>query len=140
MICSICGGETVTIDNVCVMCGTYLTQLALPCKIKTSISGLEKIEPLVTQHISYPYWSVAEENRAKLNKVIEKVNLLIDLQNKGGEMTTKEEPAQSDRTRKGLKMCADWLLLCLSYGWGEEQLDELEKLWWKHHDGKGNLK
>jgi hypothetical protein len=99
-----------------------------------SIHGLEKIEPIPI----YP--STSFDVTRKLNEVIEKVNLLIDLQNKGGEMTTKEEPAQSDRTRKGLKMCADWLLLCLSYGWGEEQLDELEKLWWEHHDGKGNLK
>ena len=71
MICPNCGMETSPLDNgPCLLC-------------KTTHSGLEKVEPLVTQHISYPYWSVAEENRAKLNKVIEKVNLLIDLQNKG---------------------------------------------------------
>ncbi len=49
---------------------------------KTSISGLEKIEPLIPQHISYPYWSVAEENRAKLNEVIEKVNRIMEVMNR----------------------------------------------------------
>ena len=72
MICPNCGGETVTIDNVCVMCGTYLTQFVLPCKIKTSISGLEKIEPMNT---IYP---TIMEATLKLNEVIEKVNMIMD--------------------------------------------------------------
>jgi hypothetical protein len=45
----------------------------------------------------------------------------------------------SDRTAKGIKLCAEWLRFCLSHGWKKHQLDALEKIWWEHHDGKGNL-
>ena len=55
-------------------------------------------------------------------------------------MSTQEEFIPSDRTTKGIQKCADWLLLCLSHGWKKEQLDDLEKIWWEHHDGRGNLK
>ena len=73
MICPNCGMETSPLDNgPCLLC-------------KTTRSGLEKIEPLIPQHISYPYWSVAEENRAKLNEVIEKVNLIMAYLNQGVE-------------------------------------------------------
>ena len=84
MICPKCGGETVTIDNVCVMCGTYLTQFVLPCEIKTSIFSLEKIEPL-SGIIIESRWSPpsTSELTAKLNEVIKKVNLMMEVMNKG---------------------------------------------------------
>lgn len=41
---------------------------------------------------------------------------------------------------KGARKCAEWLSYCLSIGWSKNQLDELEKLWWKYHDENGNIK
>jgi hypothetical protein len=45
-----------------------------------------------------------------------------------------------ERTRQAIKACAEWLSYCISIGWSKSKLDELEKLWWKHHDPEGNLK
>ena len=40
-----------------------------------------------------------------------------------------------------MKACAEWLALCVSrLGWRKEQLGDLEKLWWEHHDQLGRLK
>ena len=48
-----------------------------------AISGLEKIEPLNPRNVSSEYWNATHENRAKLNEVIEKLNLVMDYLNKG---------------------------------------------------------
>jgi hypothetical protein len=45
-----------------------------------------------------------------------------------------------EKTRQATRACAEWLAYCLSIGWNKAQLDELEALWWKHHDEQGNLK
>lgn len=42
-------------------------------------------------------------------------------------------------TVKGIKKCSQWLSYCLSIGFKKEDLDALEKLWWKHRDENGNL-
>jgi len=44
-----------------------------------------------------------------------------------------------EKTKKGIKLCAEWLAYCLSIGWDKSKLDALEAAWWKHHDGNGNL-
>ena len=36
--------------------------------------------------------------------------------------------------------CARWLAFCLKIGYGKNQLDGLEKIWWKFKDHNGNLK
>jgi hypothetical protein len=43
-------------------------------------------------------------------------------------------------SQKALKQCAKWLAYCLKIGWGKEQLDRLEAIWWRYHDENGNLK
>lgn len=43
------------------------------------------------------------------------------------------------RTSKAIRECAEWLSYCLKVGWKKEQLDELERIWWTHHDDYGNL-
>ena len=48
-----------------------------------AISGLEKIEPLNPRNVSSEYWNATHENRDKLNEVIEKVNLIMEVMNKG---------------------------------------------------------
>lgn len=45
-----------------------------------------------------------------------------------------EEP-----TLKARKACLYWLHFCLSIGWSRDVLDDLEALWWKHHDRHGRL-
>lgn len=47
-----------------------------------------------------------------------------------------KERRMTDKSTKGLKACAEWLCYCLSIGWKMSQLDDLEKLWWKYHDGR----
>ena len=37
-------------------------------------------------------------------------------------------------TKRGSKKCAEWLAYCLETGWKKEQLDELEKVYWKWRD------
>jgi hypothetical protein len=49
---------------------------------KTSISDLEKIEPLNPRNVSSEYWNATHENRAKLNEVIEKVNRIMEVMNR----------------------------------------------------------
>ena len=43
-------------------------------------------------------------------------------------------------TRHANKQCAEWLVACLALGWRRDQLDDLEALWWKHHDRCGVLR
>lgn len=43
-------------------------------------------------------------------------------------------------TLRAHRACAEWLKECLRLGWGRDQLDALEALWWEHHDERGNLK
>ena len=45
----------------------------------------------------------------------------------------------SRRSHRGVKRCAEWLDYCLEIGWDKSQIDELEALWWKHHDEHGNV-
>lgn len=40
----------------------------------------------------------------------------------------------------GIMACAQWLSFCLSIGWVHSDLDELERIWWEHHDERGRLK
>ena len=69
MICPNCGWDATNMRKTCEYCGPFVA------KSEPTIphSGLEKIEPLEGG------LTVID----KLNEVIEKVNLLIDLQNKG---------------------------------------------------------
>lgn len=46
----------------------------------------------------------------------------------------REEP-----TPRAWKACAEWLSTCLRLGWSREMLDDLEALWWRYHDRRGNL-
>jgi hypothetical protein len=40
---------------------------------------------------------------------------------------------------KALKACLKWLSYCLEIGWDINDIDGLEKLWWKYHDDNGIL-
>lgn len=40
---------------------------------------------------------------------------------------------------KAIRACGEWLAFCLRIGWHKSDLDALEKLWWEHHDHRGNL-
>jgi hypothetical protein len=44
------------------------------------------------------------------------------------------------RSKEAIRKCAEWLAYCLSIGFDKASLKELESLWWKYHDNKGNLK
>ena len=43
-------------------------------------------------------------------------------------------------TNAAQNRCAMWLAFCVDDGASKDTLDELENLWWKHHDRLGNLK
>lgn len=43
------------------------------------------------------------------------------------------------KSEEAIKKCAEWLAYCLSIGWKKELLNELEKIWWKHHDYRTGL-
>lgn len=45
----------------------------------------------------------------------------------------------SMHTLKAQKKCIEWLIYCLKMGWSEDQLDDLEIIWWRFHDKHGNL-
>jgi len=64
-------------DKFCANC----LSLLMPYP-KTSISDLEKIEPLNPRNVSSEYWNATHENRAKLNEVIEKVNRIMEVMNR----------------------------------------------------------
>ena len=40
---------------------------------------------------------------------------------------------------KALRACAEWLSYCLKIGYGRDQLNALEAIWWEHHDGNGRI-
>jgi hypothetical protein len=42
-----------------------------------------------------------------------------------------------DATRKALTQCLEWLEACRRLGWREEDMDNLELLWWRYHDREG---
>ena len=42
-------------------------------------------------------------------------------------------------SQKAMTACARWLAYCLSIGWSKDDLDHLEKRWWKYHDDHGRL-
>lgn len=44
------------------------------------------------------------------------------------------------RSRRAIEACARWLQTCRNIGWGSEDLDFLEALWWEHHDERGELR
>ena len=35
--------------------------------------------------------------------------------------------------KQKVEKCAKWLVYCLSIGWRKDQLDELERTWWKYY-------
>lgn len=37
------------------------------------------------------------------------------------------------------RKCAEWLSECLRLGWPKDSLDQLQALWWEHHDEQGKL-
>lgn len=43
------------------------------------------------------------------------------------------------KTKRALMACAEWLSYCLSIGFDKKDLNQLEDLWWKYHDERGNL-
>ena len=44
-----------------------------------------------------------------------------------------------ERTRKAIEACGRWLAFCRADGWPADSLDDLEAIWWRHHDERGNL-
>ena len=84
-ICPVCGKNTDTFRHPfakvwCPSCGHVLREEG---DKSIQHSGLEKIEPLNPRNVSSEYWNATHENRAKLNEVIEKLNLVMDYLNKG---------------------------------------------------------
>jgi hypothetical protein len=45
----------------------------------------------------------------------------------------------SKPTLQAKRKCAEWLVKCLELGWRKDQLNALEKTWWKFHDENGLL-
>lgn len=43
-------------------------------------------------------------------------------------------------TKRGVLMCARWLAYCRSIGWPADQLDDLERIWWRVYDLNGNMR
>ena len=80
MICPNCGFTANYVVNGDKFCANCLS-LLMPYP-KTSISDLEKIEPLNPRNVSSEYWNATHENRAKLNEVIEKVNRIMEVMNR----------------------------------------------------------
>lgn len=93
MICPICGFNEAINGSRCGDCGFYITgtitekdcgtQIILSSESKTEISGLEKIEPFKEFFWNVPTTGAAFEISNKLNEVIEKVNLMMEVMNKG---------------------------------------------------------
>lgn len=42
-------------------------------------------------------------------------------------------------TSKAIRDCAYWMTACLDFGWPKESLDDMQSLWWKYHNEKGEL-
>ena len=55
-------------------------------------------------------------------------------------MPTDNTELTVDPIPRAVAECAKWLQWCLRIGWPKSALDDLEKLWWKHHDRFGELK
>lgn len=45
----------------------------------------------------------------------------------------------TDATIEALRGCLRWLDACKELGWLDEQLPNLEALWWKYHDKDGKI-
>lgn len=43
------------------------------------------------------------------------------------------------KTNKAIINCFKWIQYCISIGWSLDDVNGLEKLWWKYHDDYGNL-
>lgn len=43
------------------------------------------------------------------------------------------------RSPKALKECVRWLGFCRKIGFKTEEVDALDRLWWRYHDEDGNL-
>jgi hypothetical protein len=43
------------------------------------------------------------------------------------------------RSRRALAACTKWLRYCIDIGWSRAEIDDLERIWWRHHDEHGNL-
>ena len=46
---------------------------------------------------------------------------------------------RANASRAGLDAALRWIEECRRLGWPESQFDDLESLWWEHHDKDGNL-
>ena len=46
----------------------------------------------------------------------------------------------ADASREGLAKCLAWIDACREIGWAEEQMDDLEAIFWKYKDKDGNDK
>ncbi len=51
-----------------------------------------------------------------------------------------EEYEPSKPTQRAQLACANWLIKCLKFGWDKSCLDDLERIWWCHHDNFGRLR
>ncbi len=59
---------------------------------------------------------------------------------KGGDgWRVVDTTIEVSKTRHALLRCANWLAYCRSIGWPDCELDALEALWWRYHDGRGAL-
>lgn len=52
---------------------------------------------------------------------------------------TLQQHERLEPSLKAKRQCAEWLKTCLDLGWPKSALDDLERLWWKHHDERGRL-
>lgn len=43
-------------------------------------------------------------------------------------------------SREGMALCLKWTDSCRELGWQEDQLDDLELLFWQYRDSNGRLK
>lgn len=53
--------------------------------------------------------------------------------------TVEEARIRVNPTRDAVVQCGKWLSACLELGWGKQELDFLEVVWWSGHDRFGNL-
>ncbi|MCX6845049.1 MAG: hypothetical protein NTU84_00530 [Verrucomicrobia bacterium] len=43
-------------------------------------------------------------------------------------------------SREGMRRCLEWIDSCRELGWNEDQLDDLELLFWQYRDSNGEFK